>query len=127
MIAEAIIGRDLDEKKAWERASGKARELAEKYPEDIYYRFNLSVALHNTGAFQESADEFEKAENKLPFRALWYQTEPIQAYFALGNYERVFYLTDKILNNHNKAFSELYLIRGEIYKIQGDMASAKRI
>ena len=125
MITEAIIGEDKDTNKAWERAAKNARELAEKYPENIFYRFNLSVALYNTGAFQESVAEFEKVEDKLPFRTLWYQIEPIQAYFALGDYERVFYLTDKILNNYNKAFSELYLIRGEIYKIRGDVAAAK--
>ena len=125
MITEAIIGEDKDTNKAWERAAKNARELAEKYPENIFYRFNLSVALYNTGAFQESVAEFEKVEDKLPFRTLWYQIEPIQAYFALGDYERVFYLTDRILNNYNKAFSELYLIRGEIYKIRGDAAAAK--
>ena len=98
------------------------KNIRKTYIIALIYRSRFIIPAHS-----ESADEFEKAENKLPFRALWYQTEPIQAYFALGNYERVFYLTDKILNNHNKAFSELYLIRGEIYKIQGDMASAKRI
>ena len=125
VIAEAIIGEDKDINKAWEKAAKNARELVEKYPENIFYRFNLSVALYNTGAFQESVAEFEKVEDKLPFRVLWYQIEPIQAYFALGDYERVFYLTDRILNNYNKAFSELYLIRGEIYKIRGDAAAAK--
>ena len=125
MIAEAIIGEDKDINKAWEKAAKNARELVEKYPENIFYRFNLSVALYNTGAFQESVAEFEKVESKLPFRTLWYQIEPIQAYFALSDYERVFYLTDEILNNYNKAFSELYLIRGEIYKIRGDAAAAK--
>ena len=125
MIAEAIIGEDKDINKAWGKAAKNARELVEKYPENIFYRFNLSVALYNTGAFQESVAEFEKVESKLPFRTLWYQIEPIQAYFALGDYERVFYLTDEILNNYNKAFSELYLIRGEIHKIRGDAPAAK--
>ena len=125
LIVEKIIGLDLNESKAWERAVKSARELTEKYPENIYYRFNLSVALYNTRAFQESIDEFEKIENQLPFRSLWYQIEPIQAYFALGDYERALYLTDKILNNYNKAFSELYLIRGEIFKIRGNKDKAK--
>lgn len=58
-------------------------------------------------------------ENKLSFRTLWYQIESIEAYFQLGNYDRVLQITDKILNNHNRAFSELYILRAKVYKAQG--------
>ena len=65
-------------------------------------------------------------EQLLTWRTLWYQIEPIEAYYALGNYQRVFELTDNILGNYNRAFSELYLIRGEIYKLQGNAEQAKK-
>lgn len=102
-----------------------AEQQLNSNPADIYARFNLSVALYNVGDFQRSATEFEKVEAKLPFRTLWYQIEPIQAYFELGNYQRVFQLTDKILQNHNRAFSELYLIRGEMYRQRGQNELAR--
>ncbi|EKD84740.1 MAG: hypothetical protein ACD_38C00166G0001, partial [uncultured bacterium] len=55
------------------------------------------------------------------------QIEPILAYQKLKNYTRVFQLTDKILNTYNRAFSELYQIRGEIYQELGkvDLAEAE--
>lgn len=124
-IANAILEEDANEKNAWEKAARNAREQLESNPNDINARLNLSVALYETGDFKGSTEEFEKVENKLSFRALWYQIEPIQAYYELGNYNRVFQITDKILNNQNRAFSELYLIRGEIYKKQGNIPAAK--
>lgn len=125
-IAKAILAEDREAKTSWEKAAKNAREQLNFSPNDIYARFNLSVALYNIGNYQESASEFEKVENQLPFRTLWYQIEPIKAYFELGNYQRVFELTDKILNNWNRAFSELYYIRGQIYLKQGNRESARQ-
>lgn len=124
-IADIILGENKDAKNAWTKAIKNAEEELKKNPEDIYSRFNLSVAHYYTGKYQKSVKEFEKVENNLPFRTLWYQTEPILAYYELGDYERVFSITDKIFNNHNLAFSELYLLRGQIYQKQGNSQKAK--
>jgi tetratricopeptide (TPR) repeat protein len=97
----------------------------EQNPNDVTARFNLSIALFHVGDYLESVREFEIVENQLPFRTLWYQIEPIQAYDELGNYERVFEVTNKILNNHNRAFSELYIIRGQIYQKNGQKELAR--
>ena len=123
--ARAIVGEDMDEKIAWTKTVATARKNLAVNPDDVYSRFNLSVALYHVGDFKNAVLEFEKVENKLPFRTLWYQIEPIQAYYELGNYPRVFEITDQIINNQNRAFSELYIIRGEIYKKQGNKESAK--
>ncbi|MBI4226001.1 C39 family peptidase [Candidatus Roizmanbacteria bacterium] len=125
-IAEAILGEDKDAKIAWGKAVQNSQKQLEANPQDIYARFNLSVALYNIGDLQQSATEFEKVENQLPFRTLWYQIEPIKAYNELGNYPRVFELTDKILNNWNRAFSELYYLRGQIYLKQENKETARQ-
>lgn len=124
-IAEAILGEDANEKIAWQKAGEHSLSQLDVNPQDIYSRFNLSVALHHIGDYQQSVNEFEKIENQLPFRTLWYQIEPIQAYYELGNYERVFAITEKVLNNWNRAFSELYYIRGQIY-LKQDIKEAAR-
>lgn len=131
-IAENILGEDIDEKIAWEKAVKNSRSQLIQNPDDVSTRFNLSVALYHIGDYKASVEEFEKIENQLPFRTLWYQIEPVQSYYALGNYEqsstaynRVFEITDRILNYHNRAFSELYLIRGEIHRKQGNLEAAK--
>lgn len=124
-IAEMILGEDVDETTAWEHAAAAEREKLSKDPTDIWARFNLSVIYYNQGKYESSVAEFEQIEHQLPARSLWYQIEPIQAYFMLGNDERVFAMTDAIINNSNPAFSELYILRGEIYKKRGDIPAAR--
>lgn len=126
-IAEAILGKSLNEKTAWEQALQTAQKELEQNPDNVFTIFNISVAYYHLGDYQKSAETFENIEGKLPFRMLWYQIEPILAYRKLKNYDRVFLLTDKILNNQNRAFSELYQIRGEIYRELGkqDLAQAE--
>lgn len=123
--AEKIIGEDIDTKIAWKKAVTAAQEQLKKDPENIYTRFNLSIAHYNTDDYEKSVQEYEKIEYLLPWRTLWYQIEPIKAYYKLGNYDRVFSLTDSILNNENRAFSELYLLRGKIFQKQGNNELAK--
>lgn len=124
-IVEQILKEDVNKKTAWEKAVSNAQDKLLKNPDDLYARFNLSVAYYNIGEYEKSAEEFEKVENYLSFRTLWYQIEPIEAYYKIGNYDKVFSLTSKILNNQNRAFSELYIIRGNIYKNLGDLEKAK--
>lgn len=124
-IAESILGDDRDYISAWTRAVARSRDHLAQDPGSINDRFNLSVALYNAGDYQGAVEEFEKIESLLPFRTLWYQIEPIEAYFKLGNYERVLALTDKIINNHNRAFSELYILRGLIFEKRGEGDLAK--
>ncbi len=125
-IAEAILGENLDSKVSWEIAVSNYKKKVELNPADVSLRLNLSVALFNVGDYEGSVKEFEQVEAKLPFRALWYQIEPIQAYFELKKYDRVLFLTDKILDNQNKAFSELYLLRGQVFLKQGQMDLAEQ-
>jgi tetratricopeptide (TPR) repeat protein len=124
-IAEAIIGEDIDANIAWNKAAKHNEELLKENPSDIYQQFNLSVALYNVGQYQKSVESFEKIENDLPLRTLWYQTEPILAYYKLGKDEKVLSLTDAILGSENPAFSELYILRGKIYHKQGKIDEAR--
>lgn len=124
-IAEKILAENKDAKNAWTKAVEISKQQLEKNPGNIYAQFNLSVALYNIGDYENSVKEFGKVEHKLPFRTLWYQIEPILAYQKLKKYDRVFEITDRILNNQNRAFSELYLIRGEIYLEQGQTNLAR--
>jgi len=125
-IAKNIIGKDVDEVTSWKKFAVSAQKNLETNPEDLYTRFNLSVALYHTGDFRNSVLEFEKVENKLPLRTLWYQIEPIKSYYELGDYQRVLSITEKILNNQNRAFSELYVIRGRVFEKQGKTEQTKQ-
>jgi len=123
-IAEKILGENLDETKAWEHALILARE-EQKRSDSFYPVLNESIALYHLGRYEEATGRFEAVESRLPIRTLWYQIEPILAYQKLKNYDRVFAITSGILTNQNRAFSELYYIRGQILEEQGRQFDAK--
>lgn len=119
-IAEAILGEDVHEQSAWEKALHEAQMIADIDPEDIYAHFNVSVALFRLGRYNDSVAAYERVEHRLPLRMLWYQIEPIRAYYETGDYDRVFEITERILSGGNAAFSELYHLRGMSYRAIGD-------
>jgi len=125
-LAEQIIGNDIDEKTVWTKAVENSKKEIAINPQDSDARFNLSVAYYHLGEHQKSVDEFEKVESKLSFRTLWYQIEPLKSYFELGNDDKVLTITNQILNNENRAFSELYILRGKVYLKQGNSDLAKQ-
>ncbi len=122
---EAILGGKLEPSVAWEAALELSRQQLEQNPTDIYPRFNQVVALYNLGRFEEATAVFEAVENQLPSRMLWYQIEPILAYYHLENYNRAMQLSSRILNNNNRAFSELHYLQGLIYQNQGQNVDAE--
>jgi tetratricopeptide (TPR) repeat protein len=124
-IAEGILGENLDPIVSWQGAVRTAqKELAEN-PSDLRAGFNLSVALYNTGDYQGSVDAYEKVQNRLPQITLWYQMQPIQSFFEIGDYSRVLSLTGSVLAK-NVSFSELYILRGKVYIEQGQPQLAKK-
>lgn len=125
-LVEAILGDEKDEKIAWLHAIDAYHQILATDPTNIDTQFNLSVAYYNIGDYENSIKAFEKVENSLPSRTLWYQIEPIQAYFQLQRDQRVFDLTDSVLNHENRAFSELYLLRGRIHERNGNPELAKK-
>lgn len=135
-IVKAVLGQDQDSEVAYWKAVNRAQKESQLDPNNIYPIFNLSTSYYHVGEYEKSVTEFEKVESRLPRRMLWYQIEPILAYFELarnklvykelGNYDRVFEISNWLFDHGNRAFSELYQIRGEIYLEKGDKEAAKR-
>ena len=125
-MVEAIIGNEIDEMVTWKNSLERAKKESQLDTENVYPVFNMAAAYYHLGDYNNSVSAFEKVEDKLPKRMLWYQIEPILAYQKLGNYDRVYQIIDKVLNNGNRAYSELYQIRGEIYLAQGNNDAARR-
>ena len=123
--AEKILGENVDEKNAWQSAKKESEKMLESNPESIYDRFNLSVADYYLEDYEGAVESYEMVTGRLPFRMLWYQIEPILAYEKLGDDEKVMEMTAEVLDNENRAFSELYQIRGRILMKQGYLSSAK--
>lgn len=125
-IVKAILGEDLDIKVAYQKTAQRAKKETELAPNNVYPLFNQVTSSYHLGEYQKSVAEFEKVESRLPRRMLWYQIEPILSYKELKNYDRVFQISNWIFEHGNRAFSELYQIRGEIYLEKGDKESARQ-
>lgn len=124
-MVEAILGEEKNEQVAWQNAKARAEEELKKNPNNYFAHYNLVTALYYLGDYKGTVREFEKIEPRLTEHALWYQMEPIQAYFELGSYDRVISLADNVINNNNKSVSELYILKGKIYQKRDDLNAAR--
>lgn len=124
-LVESILGDDLDQNVAWQNALKDTEAKLEKDPDNIHLNFAMSRIYYYLGNYEKSIEYFNKVETRLSFRALWYQIEPIEAIYETGDYDRLFSLTDRILNNQNRAFSELYYLMGKAYQNQGKTSDAR--
>ncbi len=125
-IVESIVGPEMDKSLAWRNTVDRANTELVADSTAVYPWFNIAVASYYLKNYQESVNAYEQVKTRLPRRMLWYQIEPIQAYAELGNTEQVISLTTAILSDQNRAFSELYLIRGNLYLEQGQTAAARQ-
>ncbi|HEY4514103.1 MAG TPA: C39 family peptidase [Candidatus Paceibacterota bacterium] len=124
-LVESLLRKEVNEKVAWQNAKSRAETELANDPENYKWRYNLLTALYYLGDYEGTVREFEKIDDRLTRRALWYQIEPIDAYFKLGNYDRVIELSDSVINDSNKAVSELYVLKGKIYQSRGELAAAR--
>ena len=118
-IAIQLLGKLADEQAAWEQAYVYALEQIERSNSSAYPYLNMSVALYHLGRYGESIEMYESVADTLSDRTLWYQIEPILSYYAVGDDDRVMTMTEEILSHDNRAFSELYYVRGLVLKRQG--------
>lgn len=121
----AILDEEVDEQTAWKNALTNAEKETRQNNSNPYPVFNMVVASYYLGKPQDTVRLYEQAASQLPRRMLWYQIEPIQAYQQVGNADRVFELTDQILNDGNFGFSELYVVRAKALLDQQRKEEAK--
>ena len=121
----SILGAAADAPTAWGEAAQVATQALAANPNDTAAEFDLSVADYYTGDYASSVQAFEKTGAALSEHALWYQLEPIESYYELGNYDKVFSLAQSIFSNGNATYPELYVVEGESYLKEGDTAAAK--
>lgn len=124
-VVDRILGAEEDENIAWQNAKKRAEGEIAKDPNDMRAHYNLVTALYYLGDYEGTVREFEVIGPRLTAHKLWYQMEPIEAYFELGKFDRVIALADSVINANNASVSELYMMKGEIYESRGDVLGAK--
>ena len=121
---EGILGEELNEQRAWENALTRVNQLLGNNPDNIHLKFARSRIYYYLKDYEKSVDDFDEVENKLSFRTLWYQIEPLLSIYETGDNERVLIVSDNILRNQNRAYSELYILRGKVFQRYGNETRA---
>ncbi|MBX2998058.1 MAG: C39 family peptidase [Caldilineaceae bacterium] len=125
-IVESILGERMDETIMWQQALVHSRIEVQIEPENAFAWFNLGSNLVALGQYEEAAIAYDQARRLgLPWRMLWYQFGPFEAYHAVGRYEEVISLVDATLRRVEDV-EELHYWKGQALLAHGDRNGARR-
>ncbi len=123
-VAE-IIGGHMDDRLMWETALTRVQDGLRADGSNAFLWFNLGTVYNALGNYELAAAAFDQARGiGLPWRMLWYQFGPYEAYFALGRYADIITLADVTLQDR-PYFEESYYYRGLANAALGNMLSAR--
>jgi tetratricopeptide (TPR) repeat protein len=122
----AVIGPDMDDSLMWRRALAVAQAEVTAEPDDAFLWFNLGTVYNALEEYEKAAAAFDQARAiGLPWRMLWYQFGPYEAYQQTGRYNDVIMLANVTLDGR-PYFEESYYYRGLAQAALGDIVEARR-
>jgi tetratricopeptide (TPR) repeat protein len=120
-----IVGEDMDDGTMWAKSLVQAQADAAADPENAFYWFNLGTSYNANGEYERASTAFDQARAiGLPWRMLWYQFGPYEAYYEVGRYEDVILLADVTLKDR-PYFEESFYYRGLALAAAGETAAAE--
>ncbi len=121
-----ILGDLATPEGAAERALETAQQEARQDPRNSFAWFNLGTAYTRLGDYESAAGAYDRARatGQLPFRMLWYQHGPFEAYFNVGRYDDVEGLVNANLTNGAEYVEETYYWQGRVHMARGDRTAA---
>ena len=123
-LAAAIIGDNMDDATMWQNNLRLAQTEAAREPNNAFFWFNLGTIYNALGQYAEAATAFDQARAiGLPWRMLWYQFGPFEAYYQVGRYDDVILLADVTMKDR-PYFEESFYYKGLALQAQGDTAGA---
>ncbi|MCA9997297.1 MAG: C39 family peptidase [Anaerolineales bacterium] len=123
-LAAAIIGDNMDDATMWQNNLRVAQTEAARDPNNAFFWFNLGTVYNALGQYDEAATAFDQARAiGLPWRMLWYQFGPYEAYYQVGRYDDVVLLADVTMKDR-PYFEESFYYKGLALQAQGDAAGA---
>jgi hypothetical protein len=125
-IVESILGERVEETIMRRQALLQSRIEVRLEPENAFAWFNLGSNLTALGHYEDAALAYDQAQQLgLPWRMLWYQFAPFEAYHAIGRYDDVISLADATLRRVEDV-EELHYWKGRALLAQGDVDGARR-
>jgi tetratricopeptide (TPR) repeat protein len=123
-----------DQTAMWQQTAVRNQQLTTTQPDNPYAWFNLGSSLthlahlrNDDTLYASAAAAFDQARTVgLPWRMLWYQFEPYEAYLMNGRTDDIFTLSDAILSTEGgQNVEETFLYRSFAYAALGDEANAE--
>ena len=123
-----ILGERADPVRAAELALEVAQSEALANRRDVHAWFNIGTSLTRLARYEEAAAAYDRArsEGSLPWRMVWYQFGPFEAYFNTGRYDDVLALVNINLTNGAQYVEETYYWQGRVLQAQGDLSGARQ-
>ncbi len=123
----ALLGERADPMLAAEIALQIAQNESRSDPQNGFLWFNMGTALTSLERYEEAALAFDQSRRfTLPWRMMWYQFAPYEAYFNVGRYDDVSSLVSANLNNGGRYIEETYYWQGRVYAAQDKVEDARR-
>lgn len=125
-VVTQILGDRADVTKSDQIALQIATDEARANPQNAYAWFNMGTAYDKLGEYDKSAAAYDQAIhlNTLPFRMLWYQFGPFDAYFNTQRYDDVMALVANNINTAGNYVEETFYWQGKVYAAEGQKANA---
>jgi tetratricopeptide (TPR) repeat protein len=125
----ALLGADADPQQNAINALEAARAEALADPQDHFAWFNMGTNFVALGMYNEAAVAYDQARTVgggLPWRMLWYQFGPYEAYNAVGRYQDTFDLAAAVIENSGTAryIEETYYYAGVAREALGELDRA---
>lgn len=124
LVAE-LLGQARDDDTMWRDSLTRAQAEAASNPDNAFFWFNLGTSYNALGDYEKAAAAFDQARAiGLPWRMLWYQFGPYEAYYQTGRYDDVVLLAETTLQDR-PYFEESFYYLGLAQAAQGDDQSAR--
>lgn len=102
-----LLGSDADERNNIINALNIARAEASADQTDKFAWFNMGTNFVELGMYTEAAVAYDQARGlELPWRMLWYQFGPFEAYIQTGRYDEAIVLAQRNLNDGGGQYVE---------------------
>jgi tetratricopeptide (TPR) repeat protein len=124
-LVNELLGETLDDAAMWQASLARAQNEAARDPNNAFYWFNLGASYNALGRYDEAAVAFDQARAiGLPWRMLWYQFGPYEAYYRTGRNEDVIFLAEATLADR-PYFEESFYYLGLAQAALGDTSAAR--
>ena len=120
-----ILGPAVDDETMWQESFTQVMEELADEPEDSYLWFNLGTIYNALGDYEHAATAFDQARAiGLPWRMLWYQFGPYEAYYQVGRFDDVVLLAETTLKDR-PYFEESFYYKGLAEAALGETRQAR--